>query len=145
MWYFLVFLFPLTDRVAGSHSVPSRVCTTWSQTNCVGGDDALLTTEVRLSYSFMFDQSCPGQVGPVFLRKGEEWMYNLSYPERRDNQTAIERVEYYFEQQEHGGGGCNCVEIDINCEEEHRLVSMSPVLFILQGRLTCSKPYFKHF
>ena len=120
MWYFVIFLFPLTDGVAGSQIVPSRLCVTWSQTNCVGGDDALLTTEVRLSYSYMFDQGSPGQVGPVFLKKGEQ-MSNLSYPVRQDNQI-IEMVEFYFEQQEHGGGGCNCVEIDINCEKECRLV-----------------------
>ena len=123
MWFFFVLLFPLTDGVAGSQfSVPSRLCATWSQTNCVGGDDALLTTEVRLSYRYMFDQGSPGQVGPIFLRKREENMYNLSYPKRRDDNQTIELVEYYFEQQEHGGGGCNCVQIDINCEDEYRLV-----------------------
>ena len=130
MWYFIIFLFPLTDRVAGSQSVPpSRLCIAWSETNCVGEDNALLTTEVRLSYSYMFDQGGPGQVGPVFLRKGEENMSDLSYPERRSNQT-IEWLEFYFEQQEHGGGGCNCVQMDINCEDKYRLVSMPSVLLI---------------
>ena len=80
-------------------------------------------TDKRLSYSYMFDQGSPGQEGPVCLRKGEEKMYNLSYPVKQDNQI-IEIVEFYFEQQEHGGGGCNCAEVDINCEEECRLVLM---------------------
>ena len=43
--------------------------------------------------------------------------YNLMYDcQSVDNGQA----DYYFEQLEHGGGDCNCVNIDFICDMQNR-------------------------
>ena len=41
-------------------------------------------------------------------------VYNLSYEDIGNNERTRE-ANYFFEQQQHGGGDCNCVDIYFNC------------------------------
>jgi len=160
MSYFVVLLllFSLTNRVAIVFAVteplPSSICATWNQSNCVGEDRAILKSEVRVSYILTYDDGNARQreKGPTLNKDGEAIaIYNLSYytPQTYENET-LESVVYYFEQLEHGGGGCNCVNIYINCvEEDNRLASIifynscfdstSMALVILANKLYCKQ------
>ena len=104
-------------NAASSIEFPSRLCVTWQSTNCVGDDRALTSTEVRLTYN------CSGSdaIRTTTLTKNNvsSMQYNLTYDcQFVDNGQT--RTDYYFEQLEHGGGDCNCVDIDFNCDQQNR-------------------------
>ena len=100
-------------NAASSITFPSRLCVTWQSSKCVGDDRALTSTEVRLTYN------CSGS-GTTTLTKNNvsSMQYNLTYDCVDNGQTR--KADYYFEQLEHGGGGCNCVDIDFNCDQQIR-------------------------
>jgi len=99
---------------------PRNFCVTWElSSDCVGGDNALTSTDVRLTYNYTVDGINEGsQIGDTILLKKSETLkvYNLSYP--GVGEGSVTRAEYYFEQLEHGGGGCNCVDIAFNCIDD---------------------------
>ena len=101
----------------GEESFPSSICVTWLMEECIGGDRALTSTDVKLTYNYNVSGETRSRVGPVLTKNNEEFkMYNLTYPNSsggRENTTR--QAEYYFEQLEHGGGKCNCLQIFINC------------------------------
>ena len=101
----------------GEESFPSSICVTWLMEECIGGDRALTSTDVKLTYNYNVSGETRSRVGPVLTKNNEELrIYNLTYPNssgRGENTTR--QAEYYFEQLEHGGGKCNCLHIFINC------------------------------
>ena len=103
-------------NAASSIEFPPCLCVTWQSSNCVGDDRALTSTEVRLTYN------CSGSdaIRTTTLTKinVSSMQYNLTYDCVDNGQTR--KADYYFEQLEHGGGGCNCVDIDFNCDEQNR-------------------------
>ena len=46
--------------------------------------------------------------------------YNLTYDCQSVENGQTRKADYYFEQLEHGGGGCNCVDIDFICDQQNR-------------------------
>ena len=106
---------------------PQIFCATWDLTRrCVGGDSALISTDVRLTYSYTESGITKSGItrnlsGPNIVKNSETCkVYNLSYPGASNN--SVTRVEFYFEQLEHGGGDCNCVWIYFNCSDANKLV-----------------------
>jgi len=91
-------------------SLPSNICVIWDSNDggdCFGGDDALTTTDVNLSYNFTSVV--------LHIRNVSQKVYAL---EQCQNCT---QAEYVFNQPEHGGGECNCVEIYFGdtCNSSH--------------------------
>ena len=105
-------------EVNGEDSFPSSICVTWLMEECIGGDRALTSTDVKFTYNYTVSGETRSRVGPVLTKNNEELrIYNLTYPNssgRGENTTR--QAEYYFEQLEHGGGKCNCLHIFINCK-----------------------------
>ena len=46
--------------------------------------------------------------------------YNLTYDCQSVENGQTRKADYYFEQLEHGGGSCNCVDIDFICDQQNR-------------------------
>jgi len=111
-------------RVSGLLSpLPSRFCTTWLHLDCVGGDKALVSTKVRVRYTYTESGLKKNEAGPTLFDNDEDQrVYNLSYPFQNFRNETPTSVEYSFEQLEHGGGDCNCVYIYIDCMEKNRYV-----------------------
>ena len=105
-------------NVAQVDSFPSSICVTWLlMEECIGGDRALTSTDVKFTYNYTVSGETRSRVGPVLTKNNEELkMYNLTYPDSSGGGGDTTRqAEYYFEQLEHGGGQCNCLNISINC------------------------------
>ena len=121
----LVFSSWISGAVGQQASFPPRFCTTWPHFNCVGGDNALITTEVRVWYEYTESELTVKETGPTLFDNNEtQRVYNLSYPFQSFlNGTEMKSAEYMFEQLEHGGGLCNCVYILIDCAENNRFVN----------------------
>ena len=100
---------------------PQTFCATRDLTRrCVGGDSALISTDVRLTYNYTESGITRNLSGPNIVKNnGTDKVYNLSYPGTNNSVTG---VEFYFEQLEHGGGDCNCVQIYFNCSDANKLV-----------------------
>ena len=117
-------------EVNGEDSFPSSVCVTWLE-ECMGGDRALTSTDVKFTYNYTVSEETRSRVGPVLAKNNEELkMYNLTYLDSSgggDNPTR--QAEYYFEQLGHGGGRCNCLHIIINCR---RTDKMQVIFFIVK-------------
>ena len=85
---------------------------------CLGGDDALLSTGIRLSYNATSTTSAAG-VGVVDYEHyvgSVEVEYNgtaplLKYWSNSSELRILTRVEYLFVQSEHGGGKCHCLQV----------------------------------
>ena len=109
----------------GVDSFPSSICVTWLMEECIGGDRALTSTDVKFTYNYNVSEETRSRVGPVLTKNNERnKMYNLTYPDSSGGgEIATRQAEYYFEQLEHGGGRCNCLDILINCTnvDESRL------------------------
>ena len=85
---------------------------------CIGGDRALVSTDVKFTYNYTASGETRSRVGPVLTKNNEELrMYNLTYPDSSGGgENTARQAEYYFEQLEHGGGKCNCLHILFNCK-----------------------------
>ena len=109
----------------GVDSFPSSICVTWLKEECIGGDRALTSTDVKLTYNYTVSGETRSRVGPVLTKNNEKKkMYNLTYPESSGGgENTTRQAEYYYEQLEHGEGQCNCLDILINCknDDESRL------------------------
>ena len=112
-------------EVNGEDSIPSSICVTWLMKECIEGDKALTSTDVRFTYNYNVSGETRSRVGPVLTKNKEELkMYNLTYPvSSGGGENTTRQAEYYFEQLEHRGGWCNCLDILINCknDDESRL------------------------
>ena len=111
-------------NAASSIEFPSRLCVTWQSSNCVGDDRALTSTEVRLTYNTSGSDNCSGSdaIRTTTLTKNNvsSMQYNLTYDCQSVDNGQTRKADYYFEQLEHGGGGCNCVDIYFNCDQQNR-------------------------
>ena len=118
----LILSISFTPIVTGRIAFPSRVCVTWIQGNdCVGEDRALTDTGVRLHYDYTESGMTKSEVGPIFTESNEiKKVYNLTYSSVGGSSVhnMTRQAEYYFEQLEHGGGDCNCVDIYIDCLDD---------------------------
>ncbi len=103
----------------GSFGGDSRLPTLniqWYEFSCIGGDNALLSTGLWLSYtSNSTDETGTGDQ----THSCRVWVnYNSSLPELQYYEGAgsrnITSVSFIFEQPEHGGGSCHCFNISIN-------------------------------
>ncbi len=77
---------------------------------CVGGDAALLTTGLRLTY----------EIKKYNLIESYWIYYNSSVPAPSNcSLSDVERVDYSFVQPEHGGKYCHCFEVffEWNCSQ----------------------------
>ena len=110
----------------GEDSFPSSICVTWLMEECIGGDRALTSTDVKFTYNYNVSGETRSRVGPVLTKNNEKLkMYKLTYLNSfGGGENLIRQAEYYFEQLEHGGGRCNCLNIFINCRttKENRLL-----------------------
>ena len=112
----LILLFGVSCLLEFAECRPHEICYTWSSTDCPGEDRALGSTDVVLTYQYFCSQRSTNKT-LIITRTSfdEESCYNLTY---EDNNSGgcdnIMRVEFTLEQQEHGGGGCNCVQICID-------------------------------
>ena len=102
---------------------PGMFCAAWddnSATVCPSGDNALTSTDVKLTYTYTDSDGTTNTVG-LTVNKTSEMMsreYSLSYPVRTSR--IVNRVVYTVEQLEHGGGNCNCVMISLKCDDADR-------------------------
>ena len=104
-------------NAASSIEFPSRLCVTWQSSNCVGDDRALTSTEVRLTYNCIGSDS----IRTTLTKNNVSSMqYNLTYDCQSVENGQTRKADYYFEQLEHGGGSCNCVDIDFICDQQNR-------------------------
>lgn len=120
-----------TLGVAAQEFFPLTICVTWNLTEiCAGGDNALTSTDVRLTYNYTESGISRSEEGPI-LRKGNvsNEMYSLTYPGAGSGEEESREVEYFFEQLEHGGGRCNCLDIYFDCisNSNYRLVDLYEV------------------
>ena len=121
MFYTLIVL--LAFRVVSAEeNFPRSICATWDlTTHCVGGDSALISTDVRLTYSYKESGITRSRSGPNIVKHNETGkVYHLRVPGGSNN--SVTSAEFYFEQLEHGGGDCNCVQIYFNCSDANKLV-----------------------
>lgn len=101
---------------------PYEICYQWSSKNCAGGDRTLGNTDVVLTYQYLCSlRDMYTSQNRLILTKtanNEKKSLYLTYDEDSDQEECdnITRVEFSFEQQEHGGGECNCVEICLDCQ-----------------------------
>ncbi len=94
---------------------PDQLRVTWNfMEHCFGGDNALTSTGVRFTYSYGVENNFTTIEGPLISKNNvTEMRYNLSYPNSTNNNggNRLMLIEYFFEQLEHGGGFCNCLDI----------------------------------
>ena len=105
----------------GEDSFPSSICVTWLMEECVGGDRGLTSTDVKFTYNYNVSGETRSGVGPFLTKNNEKKKtYNLTYPNSsREGKNETRQAEYYFEQLEHGGGQCNCLDMLINCKNDN--------------------------
>ncbi len=106
--YFLV----LCGTVGGESNRP-MLNIEWYEFSCIGGDRALLSTGLWLSYTSNSTDSNGADDRTYSCRV---WVnYNSSLPELQYYEGAgprnITSVSFNFEQPEHGGGSCHCFNI----------------------------------
>ncbi len=96
-----------------SFNQPPTLSIQWYEFSCIGGDNALLSTGLWLSYtSNSTDET--GTDDQIY--SCHVWVnYNSSLPELQYYERAgprnITSVSFIFEQPEHGGGSCHCFNI----------------------------------
>jgi len=131
MFHLLAILLTFNTMVSSSEDFPRSIYVTWDiKRLCVGGDKALISTGVTLTYGYTVSGNNRSQIGLTIEKNNEtRKVYYLSYPEESDG--PMTSAEYHFEQLEHGGGDCNCVTIYIN---HTRLVTLK---YIKVLTLTC--------
>ena len=103
-------------NVASPQDFPSQICITWLSLSCLGEDRALTNTGVGLTYNYGESNLTRFLEGGLFFTKNtaSTTIYNLSYEDIGNNERTRE-ANYFFEQLQHGGGDCNCVDIYFNC------------------------------
>jgi len=84
----------------------------WRNTNCIGGDNGLLSTGLWLSLN--------ASDGTGLCYSNRSWIEYDSFSslsrlhESFLNCNRTSNVTFEFEQPEHGGGNCHCVQISFN-------------------------------
>ncbi len=98
---------------AASAIAPPNIVLNWYEDHCIGGDNSLLSTGLWLSYEA---NSTAADDGVVQQYRNKVWIdYNVTEQElmyyKSEKPRNVSKVNYYFNQPEHGGGGCYCVRI----------------------------------
>ena len=83
-----------------------------SVSDCYGGNNGLTNTDVVLTYGYERDWPFNTTTLTISSEVKTRVSYNLSYPDSNEENFANRNGLYLFEQQEHGGGACNCVFIN---------------------------------
>ena len=121
----------LSEREASSAGMARvHLCFRWISPNpapghdlrlaCFGGDDALLSTGIQLSYDAASTRSAGDGVVDYEHYVGRvEVEYNgaaplLKYWSNSSELRNLTRVEYLLVQPEHGGGKCHCLQVSFN-------------------------------
>ena len=100
-------------RIFGSKSTPPALCIQWYEFACIGGDLALLSTGLWLSYT---SNSTALTGADEQTYSCSVWVdYNSPLPELQyyegSDSRNVTSVSYKFEQPEHGGGSCHCFNV----------------------------------
>ncbi len=82
-----------------------------SVSSCCGDNNGLTNTDVLLTYGYERDWPFNTTTLTISSALVSQILYNLSYPDHNDGEFSIRKAIYLFEQQEHGGGDCNCIFI----------------------------------
>ena len=105
--------------VTVSQEFPSFIGITWQSLNCIGEDRALTSTDVKLTYNYSASNVRRTTTGPIIRKSNGDTKYTLNYSNIGIN-TSNKEADYYFVQLEHGGGECNCVDIQFNSDIANR-------------------------
>ncbi len=92
---------------------PPRLSIQWFEFSCIGGDRALSSTGLWLSYTSNSTDETGADDQTYSCRV---WVnYNSSLPKLQYYEGNVSRnitsVSFIFEQPEHGGGSCHCFNI----------------------------------
>jgi len=94
--------------------LPRHVCVDWIvDRECIGGDAALTTTSVKLSYYRYSGNDSHSSIKKglqLFKNTVRNTTYNLTYGELGSSSPSADFL-YEFHQPEHGGGYCNCLDV----------------------------------
>jgi len=104
-WVFATIIL-IIESIAPTLRAGPKIRLLWMNESCIGGIRGLLTTGLRLSYT------ASDSAGACF--SDSVWFdYNSqsSYTIPHNCSSSLTRVNLDFEQPEHGGGTCHCVEI----------------------------------
>ena len=108
IWICVSTLFVMTSLATSS---PPTVRFVWTNESCIGGERGLLSTGLWLTFNASDQIYCTSRTWIEYnsLQEFEE-------PCEHSNVTSVEisNVTLEFEQPEHGGGLCHCVEIYFN-------------------------------
>ncbi len=105
-----LFLLLITELLASS-GYPRSIRVSWLNTSC-GGDDALASTSVLLTYNYSdFFGPKPSSVEITLSKSPSNLTYQLNYTESFSEIAIGLSVQYNLFQAEHGGGNCNCVNV----------------------------------
>ena len=99
-------LFSIKTSVA---SIPT-VHFVWTNESCIGGERGLLSIDIWLTFNASYqmgDVRCSNHLRIAYNSSGEKNFRGVC-----EDEDEISRVEFEFEQPEHGGGLCHCVEIN---------------------------------
>ena len=91
-----------------SFCINPQVILQWTNENCIGGERGLLST------GLWFSLKANNVMGIVCSSNRQMIAYNSSLPALDSyfaNCSTISNVTFEFEQPEHGGGLCHCVQI----------------------------------
>ena len=109
LWVFVSILF-VSSKTSFCIN-PPQVILQWTNESCIGGERGLLST------GLWFSLKANNEMGIVCSSNLQMIAYNSSLPALDsyfENCSTISNVIFEFEQPEHGGGLCHCVEIYFN-------------------------------
>ena len=107
----IVFILFLMKCTAATNTAGPNVSLQWINETCIGGDHGLLSTGLRLTLN------ASNETGLCYFNT--TWIkYNSPLPDLgrycKNCSGSISNVTIEFEQPEHGGGACHCVQIDFH-------------------------------
>ncbi len=134
----LILYFILLKRSFGGDSrLLPTLSIQWYEFSCIGGDNALLSTGLWLSYTSNSTDETGTDDQTYSCRV---WVnYNSPVPELQYYEGAgprnITSLSFTFEQPEHGGGSCHCFNVSTN--NTSSLIERLVIIKKIQNRLKC--------
>ena len=115
--------------------LPGKVCVDWKEVKeciggeCIGGDTALTTTSVKLSYYYTgADSELIKKELEILKNTVNTTTYFLTY-DGLANSDSTAQFLYEFHQPEHGGGCCNCLHLYFSQECSNNFTRLESLLF----------------
>ena len=107
----IVLILLLVSSTAALITTQLNVSLHWTNENCIGGERGLLSTGLRLTLNAF------NETGLCYFNT--TWInYNSPLPDLGRYcelcSGSISNMTFEFEQPEHGGGTCHCVQIDFH-------------------------------